>query len=42
MKKTDDLPIISFTTQQDWELWLKENPETLFLEMALVSGRQAA
>jgi uncharacterized protein YdeI (YjbR/CyaY-like superfamily) len=25
MKKTDDLAIIPFTTQQDWEAWLSEN-----------------
>ncbi len=25
MKKADDLPIISFATQQDWEVWLKEH-----------------
>lgn len=24
MKKADDLPIISFATQQDWEAWLEE------------------
>jgi uncharacterized protein YdeI (YjbR/CyaY-like superfamily) len=25
MKKADNLPIISFATQQDWEAWLKEH-----------------
>src|SRR5215471_464496 len=25
MKKTDTLPVISFSTQQHWEAWLEEN-----------------
>src|SRR6266568_9534939 len=25
MKKADNLPIISFATQQDWEAWLEEH-----------------
>jgi len=25
MKKTDNLPVIPFETQQDWEAWLKEH-----------------
>src|SRR5713226_6807405 len=25
MKKADNLPIISFATQQDWEAWLKKH-----------------
>ncbi len=25
MKKADNLSIISFATQQDWEVWLKEH-----------------
>jgi uncharacterized protein YdeI (YjbR/CyaY-like superfamily) len=27
MKKEDNLPILSFETQQDWETWLRENHE---------------
>jgi len=37
MKNTENLPIMSFETQQDWEAWLKEHhadPKGLWLKIA--------
>jgi uncharacterized protein YdeI (YjbR/CyaY-like superfamily) len=36
MKKADNLPIILFATQQDWEAWLEEHHETqgIWLKLA--------